>query len=152
VKLARPPVSRGPDEDQARQPPAWPGFVESIVNTGLGEFLEENPSEGRRAGDHEVRSGPSRARGGRTQGARSDEGGKSALENSTLPGKLADCSVKDPRPGRACSWSRAIPPAAPPSRVGTATRRRFLPLRGKILNVEKSRIDKVLQETSRSRR
>ena len=73
--------------------PGMAGFVESIVNTGLGEFLEENPSEARAVIMKSVQA--QRAREAARK-ARDLTRRKSALENSTLPGKLADCSVKDP--------------------------------------------------------
>jgi len=67
---------------------------------------------------------------------------KSGLEGGLLPGKLADCSVSDPKLTE-LYLVEAIPPAARPSRAGRSFQA-ILPLRGKILNVQKARIDKIL--------
>ena len=73
--------------------PGMQGFVHSIVNARLSEFLEENPQEARAILRKAVSAAQARAA---ARKARDLTRRKSALENSTLPGKLADCSVKDP--------------------------------------------------------
>src|SRR3712207_2625847 len=73
--------------------PGMEGFVASVVNAKLWEFLEENP----RVGDQVIRKAVSAAQArAAARKARDLTRRKSALENSALPGKLADCSVRDP--------------------------------------------------------
>ena len=123
--------------------PGMQGFVHSIVNARLAEFLEENPQDARAIITKAVQAAQAR---NAARKARDLTRRKSALENSTLPGKLADCSVKDPA---LAELFVVEGDSAGGSAVSARDRntQAVLPLRGKILNVEKSRIDKVLANT-----
>jgi DNA gyrase subunit B len=133
------PQFEGQTKTKLGNPPVR-GLVEETVNRKLAEFLEENPGEARRVITKAIDA--SRARDAARK-ARDLTRRKSALENSTLPGKLADCTVKDPRDAE-------LFVVEGDSAGGSAKQARdrstqaVLPLRGKIINVEKSRIDKVL--------
>jgi DNA gyrase subunit B len=122
--------------------PGMQGFVASVVNRGLGEFLEENPAEGRQI----IMKAVSASRAREAARKARDLTRKSALENTRLPGKLADCSVKDPRDAEIFVVEGDSAGGSAKQARDRATQA-VLPLRGKILNVEKSRIDKVLQNT-----
>ena len=120
--------------------PGMQGFVESVVNAKLAEFLEENPGEANRIVRKAVDASRARAAARKAR----DTARKSAMGGMGLPGKLADCMVKEPEIAE-------IFIVEGDSAGGSAKQGRdrstqaVLPLRGKILNVEKSRIDKVLQ-------
>ncbi|MEW8995657.1 DNA topoisomerase (ATP-hydrolyzing) subunit B [Clostridium sp.] len=120
------------------------GIVESIVGDVVGSFLEENPAVGKSI----IEKGLNAARAREAaKKARELTRRKSVLESTSLPGKLADCSSKDPSE---CEIYIVEGDSAGGSAKQGRDRRfqAILPLRGKIMNIEKQRLDKILASDS----
>ena len=114
--------------------------MQKVVNDQLSDWFERNPDEARDIVRKAIQAAAARVA---ARKARDRPAARACSSGGGMPGKLNDCQLDNPTSARSSS-SRATPPAARPCRAATRETQAILPLRGKILNVEKARLDRAL--------